>query len=834
MKEKIYCHWLPIAIGIMGIGIGCDIGVQVTGFALFTVSESYMDYLFAAIVSVGLLGFSLIALVSGLLQEKFYGYKLSELLVFEGIRKRINLRKYLMVSLAQVILGILYLSLFFQVSCVNSMIYLLISAVFSAGCMAYSIFDIMVNNQAVYDILEEGYGSLLEMDLNRNKKYLHHVTTLSNALINAVESGNLEETEEICSLYAVLLKIVDSKNDVEWEQSSFLRMKLKQVCCSISTAFGYLKMIEEITKMFCDISNYDYWKTDLYLQPISNLKYYDDKQLEECDYRNQVLEICVLKEYKDGFITDNDWKDILYEYFLSLVKNKSCTDEIKYEMLNKFLAELLNFTRNSGEIALLMEEKVALYILNYILNLNNMEEQKKIYALFLRNIAVHNQYRDSKDYFLLLSIVFQVLYAYAYLEREVRTEGYRKNIRQLVDNSVSDSMINGLKIAFLLEADIERVLRSFGYRIPKDFSIVNSFEASADFIQVKYKIWTEEYNIKFFFMMYCKYYDHVGRYSVFSFLQWDKYTNETKDKILKLFVKCFDKDSGMLDDTFLSECRQLGELYNYNYEIKKEQQIKVYEFIQEQQRNLIDIKMSENEVDEEGRLDTKEIAKYLSEDIKRNGAYGWSPDRNIEFYIKYNDVKAIMHYENISDIVHERTVAHFIKKCGYDAINWFIKNKCKKITAIYNMEGIQQVLKCIEDNNFSIKNFSYALDMALDKYSETDAYRRLSEKENEIELRTMNFIHEHIYAKSSNFYFKLLPSKARMRYLNESECLERVEKFERYKEYYYVDGVLLDRYRAIECIKRKYFAYEFDFKLYLDFKPEDVMWFGYPEHDEGQ
>ena len=209
------------------------------------------------------------------MQEKFYGYKLSELLVFAGIRKRINLRKYLIVSLVQVVLGILYLSLFFRVSCVNSMIYLLISAVFSAGCMAYSIFDIMVNNQAVYDILEEGYGSLLETDLNKNKKYLHHVTTLSNALINAAESGNLEETEEICSLYAILLKIVDKKSDVEWGQSSFLRMKLKEVCCSISRAFGYLKMLEEITKMFCDISNYDYWKTELYLQPISDLKYYD-------------------------------------------------------------------------------------------------------------------------------------------------------------------------------------------------------------------------------------------------------------------------------------------------------------------------------------------------------------------------------------------------------------------------------------------------------------------------------------------------------------------------------------------------------------------------------
>ena len=105
----------------------------------------------------------------------------------------------------------------------------------------------------------------------------------------------------------------------------------------------------------------------------------------------------------------------------------------------------------------------------------------------------------------------------------------------------------------------------------------------------------------------------------------------------------------------------------------------------------------------------------------------------------------------------------------------------------------------------------------------------LKEKENAIELCRMNFIHEDIYAKKDSFYFKLVPARARMRYLNENECLEYLEKFGRYKEYYYVDGVLLDRNKAIECIKRKYFMYELDFKLYIDFKPEDIMWFCYRE-----
>ena len=30
---------------------------------------------------------------------------------------------------------------------------------------------------------------------------------------------------------------------------------------------------------------------------------------------------------------------------------------------------------------------------------------------------------------------------------------------------------------------------------------------------------------------------------------------------------------------------------------------------------------------------------------------------------------------------------------------------------------------------------------------------------------------------------------------------------------------------GIECIRRKYYAYEFDFKLCIKFNPKDVVWF---------
>lgn len=217
MKEKLYCNWLKISSCIIILGIILDIGVELTGVSQFTVTESYMDYIFAAVVSVGLLSFSIIALVAGILQEKFYGYKLRELLTFDGVKKRINLRIYIKTSLLQIVLGIVLLSLYFRVSCVNTMICLLVATIFSAGCMAYSVFDIMINDESVYKTLENGYGSLVKRDFNKNGKISYHVNTLTNALIESCKERNLEEMEELCKLYSILIQSVDNKENLPWE-----------------------------------------------------------------------------------------------------------------------------------------------------------------------------------------------------------------------------------------------------------------------------------------------------------------------------------------------------------------------------------------------------------------------------------------------------------------------------------------------------------------------------------------------------------------------------------------------------------------------------------------
>ncbi|WP_147363089.1 hypothetical protein [Anaerobutyricum hallii] len=107
-------------------------------------------------------------------------------------------------------------------------------------------------------------------------------------------------------------------------------------------------------------------------------------------------------------------------------------------------------------------------------------------------------------------MVFQLIYYYAYCEMDVRTEEYRKKIRDLLYTTITDDMISGLRASFLLEENLENILRSFQYRVPKDISVTDTFEASTDFIIAKYKIWTKDFNVKFLFMLYCQYYDLIG------------------------------------------------------------------------------------------------------------------------------------------------------------------------------------------------------------------------------------------------------------------------------------------------------------------------------------
>ena len=79
----------------------------------------------------------------------------------------------------------------------------------------------------------------------RHHRLSYHINTLTNALIESCKKLNIEEMEELCTLYSTLMHVVDKNVDMSWEQEKFIETRLQQVCCDISIEFGYNKMLAQ-------------------------------------------------------------------------------------------------------------------------------------------------------------------------------------------------------------------------------------------------------------------------------------------------------------------------------------------------------------------------------------------------------------------------------------------------------------------------------------------------------------------------------------------------------------------------------------------------------------
>ncbi len=58
---------------IFGLGIIMDIGVNLTGIYIIPVTESYMDNIFAGIMTVSVMCFTLITLIASFLDNRLFG-----------------------------------------------------------------------------------------------------------------------------------------------------------------------------------------------------------------------------------------------------------------------------------------------------------------------------------------------------------------------------------------------------------------------------------------------------------------------------------------------------------------------------------------------------------------------------------------------------------------------------------------------------------------------------------------------------------------------------------------------------------------------------------------
>lgn len=319
-SEKYTSNKLIYIIVIVNAGFLLDIYVNLTGNTFITITESYISSIYSAIVTVAVLCISLIALISDKLEKTYYGYKLKEIILFET--SVLNFKKYLYLSFGSIAFATIVFFLGYKKSVFNTITTLMLAEIYLEYLMTKNIFNIITNETYCYEIVESHFkNDKVQNGEKSQEEYEREITRLFNSLKYFTEAQNQEKVNKVTELIVIL----NEKNKTLTENDKVYQVllnQLREIAIPLADNFGYNQMVKEIILFSSHTHLEKAGKEDLYIIPIENMMFWDDKTLLSNNYFNQIIKICYINEYSDNKITDFEIEYILYKYFVSIINNQ--------------------------------------------------------------------------------------------------------------------------------------------------------------------------------------------------------------------------------------------------------------------------------------------------------------------------------------------------------------------------------------------------------------------------------------------------------------------------------------------------------------------------------
>lgn len=480
-------------------GIVMDIGVNITKFSLVTVTESYMDYIYSAIITIAILSFSIIALIAGMFSNTYYGYKLGEIIQFK--ESPVNFKKYIFWSFASIAFATILLFAEFNLCCVNTLTMLLFAVIFLEGKMAYNIYKIMVDESVCYKLVISHYKTFSQNgeDYNLYKKEIERLFFALKQYIKANDSEGKNNIIELLSeLDEKMVVVLGDSNEIY----QYFYSQMKECVYDISNNFGYNEMIRDVIKIYSNLPESRYERIDLYVISLQNMRFWDDQMLVKNNYFDQIKGIDFLEEYEEGLVEDSEIERIFYCFFENIIKNQVCTKIVKETIIENYLWSLTKFYwKDRNDLVLPIDCIGAINIWHYfVLKNENVKERNYIFNVLIKELLYNNRFSRERKFFDVLSLMLQSFYAYAFYEDETLTAEYREELQKTFMQPITNATLKNFKISTLIKVNIEEILVSVGNRISKKSNFERRFEYYPPFMMVKTVVWTQEFNIKFMFI----------------------------------------------------------------------------------------------------------------------------------------------------------------------------------------------------------------------------------------------------------------------------------------------------------------------------------------------
>ncbi|MGI6502259.1 MAG: hypothetical protein ACOX1S_15580 [Anaerostipes sp.] len=804
---------------IFVIGIFMDIGVNLTGVSCVTVTESYMDYIFAAMISVSVLCFSFIALIAGFLEKKYYGYKLREIIQFP--HSLVRMKKYIVESLVAIAIGVGLLAGNFNISLVNGMTNLLIALVVMEGIVAFHIFDVLTDPQKVYEIVTKYFEDCTGKQKMNYESFRHHTDRMMDALTTCIESHDITEKNNICEMLMKLANQVKAhKGDEDYETFyDFFSEKIRSKIKGYTLVFGYNEMLDLVVRIYEEIGDCKFDRIDYYLMPLEEIKFGDDRFVLENDYFNQISEIDLLQSYKDGLVSNDQLEKIFYVYLENIMDNNIISEKVRNKLVERYIRSfsrmhwVTNQTNNSLDVNVLLNLLKCKVLKNI-----NVEERNYFYKLLIQ-YAFYNNQNDNEKYYDYLMYMFQAFYAYIYCEREALNPGYRKQLEETFELEFSSETMARMSAPILIERNIESLLYAIGRRIVagKEFDD-RRFEYFPGFTMVKSVIWTREFNVEYYFLMYVIFYDDVFYHDVYKgFIDIEGMSNEEKEALLKCLQDFFEFKTSLLKASFLDECRMYGKTLNATCNITEQEQTKLFTYISTEYASL-KRNMTETQEPNERNVIQESVMQRINDLMEKDHIFGWNASYKTDTYIKFQMPDRIYR----KSCRNEQTVARSIQHGIIESVRKYVACNSVNVELSFDLDGVEKLLDIIKTDKYDATNYIYTNDFALENLREEPKYIELEEQEKKLEyIKTPQF-HQYIYWKKEKFVFNVKLSKMEIREMSDLECANYLENDRCYNGLYNVDGALMPKHEAMDQVKKIYGVEHYAFKILVGMGRDDV------------
>ncbi|KNY28996.1 hypothetical protein [Pseudobacteroides cellulosolvens] len=154
------------------------------------------------------------------------------------------------------------------------------------------------------------------------------------------------------------------------------------------------------------------------------------------------------------------------------------------------------------------------------------------------------------------------------------------------------------------------------------------------------------------------------------------------------------------------------------------------------------------------------------------------------------------------EYISNKVVADMVKHSLFVYLNDYISKILPNIKLSFDIKGVRTLLRAIKNYTADIRNYTFTRDWAIARETrETPEYKKLVEKEKNIQYKNMQQIRNHLYINSKDFAFSIEILEIQNRLLSKDELDSYTEGYKAANGLYNIDGSFVNKSEAMRLIK---------------------------------